>query len=200
MAGNPCRDRARGQLLPGPDAACGADRPQRRLRHADARGDDRPREARWSSRHEAGLRSAFIETANGGSLDKVVALVGVSRIPAGSPVAKLRFSRARGLRADHRSHRDPVTDHAGNRYLTLTSVTLEPGERAAKSRRSAIPPRRPIARGTAQPPRSPHRRRRGHKPAAGPPAHRAETDEELRRRARGALQACAAPTMPSASA
>ena len=39
-------------------------------------------------------RSAFLETAEGGNLDKVVALVGVTRLPAGVPVARLRFERS----------------------------------------------------------------------------------------------------------
>jgi uncharacterized phage protein gp47/JayE len=74
-------------------------------------------------------QSAFLDTAEGNSLDKVVALVGVVRVPAGYPVVKLRFTRQSGS-----SGRITVpvgtaaTDANGNRYLTLTSLTLEPGE------------------------------------------------------------------------
>lgn len=74
--------------------------------------------------------SAFLETATGTSLDKVVALVGVRRLPAGFPVVKLSFSR----RADSASTQvtipanTAVTDASGSRYLTLDTLTLEPGE------------------------------------------------------------------------
>lgn len=76
--------------------------------------------------------SGFMETASGTSLDKVVALVGVRRLPGGFPVAKLRFSR----RPDTASAQvtipanTAVTDSSGSRYLTLDTLTLEPGESA----------------------------------------------------------------------
>lgn len=74
--------------------------------------------------------SAFLETATDKSLDKVVALVGVRRLPAGYPVVRLRFSR----RPDSAGGQvtiptnTAVTDSSGNRYLTLDTLTLEPGE------------------------------------------------------------------------
>ena len=39
-------------------------------------------------------RSAFLETAEAGSLDKVVALIGVSRLPARHPLVEVRFGRS----------------------------------------------------------------------------------------------------------
>ena len=73
--------------------------------------------------------SAYLGTAEGSSLDKVVALVGVQRLPTGFPVVKLRFTR----RADTGTQvtipaNFAVTNSTGVRYLTLDSLTLEPGE------------------------------------------------------------------------
>jgi uncharacterized phage protein gp47/JayE len=75
--------------------------------------------------------SGFLDTAAGGSLDKVVSLVGVSRLPAGHPVATLRFERdpaAPGRLTVPANTR--ITDGHGNRYLTVAELTLEPGETA----------------------------------------------------------------------
>ena len=74
-------------------------------------------------------KSAFVETAEGRSLDKVVALVGVARLASGHPVAKVRFSRRAG---DTGRITVPtgtvITDDDGNRYLTQDELILEPGE------------------------------------------------------------------------
>ncbi len=75
-------------------------------------------------------RSAFLETAEKQSLDKVVALVGVKRIPAGLPTAKIRFVRAAGtvgrisIPVGTR-----VSDVEGkNIFQTVAPLILEPGE------------------------------------------------------------------------
>lgn len=73
--------------------------------------------------------SAYVETAQGPSLDRVVALVGVSRLAADHPVASLRFSR----RPDSPGQitlpaGTAVTDAKGNRYLTAATITIEPNE------------------------------------------------------------------------
>lgn len=74
-------------------------------------------------------KSAYVETAEGGSLDKVVALVGVRRLPTGFPVVKLRFSRRAEIATQVTIPANvAVTDSSGNRYLTLDTLTLEPGE------------------------------------------------------------------------
>lgn len=76
-------------------------------------------------------KSAYLETATGNALDKVVALIGVSRMPAGHPVVSLKFSRIPGS-----SGRitipvgTVVSDGNNNRYLTLNSLVLEPYEQA----------------------------------------------------------------------
>lgn len=74
-------------------------------------------------------RSAFLDTAEGSSLDRVVALIGVSRLPAGHPLVRVRFSRnsATGGRITVPAG-TVVTDADTNRYLTATDLVLEPGE------------------------------------------------------------------------
>jgi uncharacterized phage protein gp47/JayE len=75
--------------------------------------------------------SAFLDTAEGSSLDKVVALVGVQRLAAGYPVVTVRFSRAEGVGGRITIPAGtPLVDAEGTRYLTLTALTLEPNETA----------------------------------------------------------------------
>ena len=74
-------------------------------------------------------KSAFLETAEGSSLDKVVALVGVKRLPAAHPVVKVRFERR--TRTPGRitiPTGTVVTDDKAQRYLTQEELILEPGE------------------------------------------------------------------------
>lgn len=74
-------------------------------------------------------KAAFLETAEGSALDKVVALVGVRRLLAGHPVVKIRFTRQAGAGGRITVPAGtPVTNQAGDRYLTLEALTLEPGE------------------------------------------------------------------------
>lgn len=138
-------------------------------------------------------RSAFLETAEGSSLDNVVALVGVRRLAAGHPVARVRLGRGGESAAGRVTVPvgTAVTDAAGNRYLTTTEVTLEPGE----------PSREVLAAGESPgtPPADAGALDRLEVLVAGigevtnPQPARAlsapETDDELRRRARGALHA-----------
>jgi uncharacterized phage protein gp47/JayE len=73
--------------------------------------------------------SGFLETATGSSLDKVVALTGVKRLPAGYPTVRITFRRAPGTPGRISiPATTPVVDDSGNRYLTLESLTLEPYE------------------------------------------------------------------------
>jgi uncharacterized phage protein gp47/JayE len=74
-------------------------------------------------------KSAFVETAEGDALDKVVALTGVQRMPSGRAVARLRFTRAGGAAGTVTIPvATPVTDAKANRYLTTSEVTMAPGE------------------------------------------------------------------------
>ncbi|MCP4624972.1 MAG: hypothetical protein GY850_15815 [bacterium] len=135
-------------------------------------------------------RSAFLETAAAGSLDKVVALIGLRRFPAGHAVATLRFARnpitpgkitvATGT---------VVTDADGHRYKTLSELILESSERTREVLAGAENPATPEVESDAlnrfetlvagiESVTNP-------KPARNLSAP--ETDEELRTRAKGAL-------------
>lgn len=73
--------------------------------------------------------SAFVETASGPSLDKVVALLDVRRLQKGHPIAKVRFLRRRGEGALVTLPVETVVrSRTGARYLTSDLATLEPGQ------------------------------------------------------------------------
>lgn len=73
--------------------------------------------------------SAFVDTAEAGALDRVVALVGVSRIRAGHPVVTVRFTRQPGTAGQITIPASTaLTDGDGNRYRTLTMLVMEPNE------------------------------------------------------------------------
>jgi uncharacterized phage protein gp47/JayE len=134
--------------------------------------------------------SAFLESAQGPSLERVVALVGVTRLPADHPVATVRFSR----RPDSPGQitlpaGTAVTDAAGNRYLTAGTITIEPNETSLDVLA--------VGAETTTAPVAENELNRlelaisGVSSVTNPEAARAlgaaESDEELRRRARGAL-------------
>lgn len=142
--------------------------------------------------------SAFLETAEGRSLDKVVALVGVRRLGAGHPIVKVRFFRRAA--APGRiivPAGTAVTDADGNRYLTHEELTLEPGESTRDTLVAGEFPGTPevdtdaldrmevLVSGIDKVTNLEPARR----------ASQAETDEELRRRARGAFQGVARGTV-----
>lgn len=142
--------------------------------------------------------SAFLDTAEGTSLDRVVALVGVTRLPPDRPVARVTFSR----RPDSvGSITVPagtvVTDAKASRYLTAAEFTIDPAE----SSRDALvvgegPGTKPVAAGELD---------RLEIAVAGiaavtnPQASllpgTPESDDDLRRRARGALHGAVRGTM-----
>lgn len=63
--------------------------------------------------------SAFVDTAQGPSLDKVVALVSTQRLKQGHPVGKVRFLRRANAPGDiFLPIHSVVSDGKGNRYLT----------------------------------------------------------------------------------
>ncbi len=143
-------------------------------------------------------RSAFLETAQGTNLDKVVALVGVKRRPAGVATTRVRFSRAAGSTGRITiPTATVVSDADGNRYSTVTPLVLEPGEpsrevvAAAASRSTPAVEANTLDRldvlvaGVSE-------------VVNGAPAADAaapETDDDLRRRARGALAVAARGTL-----
>lgn len=143
-------------------------------------------------------RSAFIDTAEGSNLDKVVALVGVRRRPAGVATTRVRFTRTAGSTGQITvPTATVVADAGGNRYTTVQPLVLEPGEAsrgvlAAGVSRStpavdagALDRLEVLIAGVAAVTND--------NPAA--PAAAPETDDELRRRARGALAVAARGTL-----
>lgn len=142
--------------------------------------------------------SGFLGSAEGRSLDKVVALVGVTRLASGHPVAKVRFRRRTG---DTGRITVPagtvITDDRGSRYLTQAELILEPGESTREVMAAGETPGTPeVAAGALDRPEvlvagidqvvneQPSRR-----------LAQAETDDELRRRARGAFHGVARGTL-----
>ncbi len=143
-------------------------------------------------------KSAFLETAEAGSLEKVVALVGVSRMRPGQPVAKLRFLRRAGVGGQITIPANTaVTDDDGTRYLTQTALTMEPyensrdmlarGENAATSLVEAgkLTRMETLIAGVGG----------VTNPDAAYTLAAPETDDELRRRAKNALQGNARGTL-----
>ena len=78
--------------------------------------------------------SAFVETATGSSLDRVVALLGYQRFRAGRPVGTVTFSRRAGAVGEIPIPAGtPVTDAADKvRYETAESRLMRAGETAAE--------------------------------------------------------------------
>lgn len=143
-------------------------------------------------------RSAFVDTAEGANLDKVVALVGVTRRPPGVATARVRFSRAPGSTGRISIPTSTaVSDADGNRYLTTAPLLLEPGEpsrevlAAGESRATpaveagALDRLELLIAGISS----------VNNDAPAAPASAPETDDDLRRRARGALAVAARGTL-----
>jgi uncharacterized phage protein gp47/JayE len=143
-------------------------------------------------------RSAFIETAEGANLDKVVALVGVRRRPAGVATTQVRFTRAPGSTGRITIPvATVVADADGNRYATVAPLVLEPGEPSRQVIAAAVSRSTPaVAAGALDRPEvliagvSRVTNEASAADAAAP-----ETDDELRRRARGALAVAARGTL-----
>jgi len=135
-------------------------------------------------------KSAFLETAEGRSLDKVVALVGVTRLASGHPVVKVRFQRSAGDTGRITiPARTVITDDKGNRYLTQDELILEPGENTREvTAAGETPATAEVAAGELD---RPEILVAGIDTVSNDQASRrlsqAETDDELRRRARAAF-------------
>ncbi|CAN5589382.1 hypothetical protein BH24ACT5_BH24ACT5_20400 [soil metagenome] len=143
-------------------------------------------------------RSAFLDLAEGSNLDKVVALVGVQRRPVGVATTRLRFSRAPGSTGRITvPTATVVSDADGNRYSTVAPLVLEPGEPSREILAAGLSRSTPavdagalaqlevLIAGVASVTND--------SPAADAAA--AETDDELRRRARSALSVAARGTL-----
>lgn len=85
---------------------------------------------------DAAYESAFLETATGSSLDRVVALLGYRRYRAGRPIGTVRFGRRQGASGDVTIPAGtPVTDSQDKiRYETAETRTILAGESTAEVR------------------------------------------------------------------
>jgi hypothetical protein len=146
--------------------------------------------ARLYAQLEVVYQSGFVDTATGRSLDNVVALLGVTRVEGGRPTGEIEFTRSPGSRGI-------ITIPAGTRvitvdgnveYETTEAVTLLEGQNTLRATARDLEPNEPLAAGslTVLP-----------VPIAGissvtnpsPTAisAQAETDDELRTRAKNFL-------------
>ena len=137
--------------------------------------------------------SAFLETATGSSLERVVALLGLQRFKAGRPVGTVRFGRRAGSPGTITiPPGTPVTDVADTlRYETTETHTMLPNESTAEVRvRGSADDTPAVEEGRLT---VVQRAIAGIEEVTNPrptaTAAEDETDEELRARARGALTA-----------
>ncbi|MBT2498630.1 hypothetical protein J7E25_05940, partial [Agromyces sp. ISL-38] len=137
-------------------------------------------------------RSAFLASAEGPSLDKVVALIGVSRLPARHPLVEVRFGRSATTGGKLTIPAGTVVTDAAtppSRYRTVAELTLEAGEQS----RSVLTAGATIDTAVVEAGALDRLETSlgGISTVTNPePAFReaaAETDDALRRRARGAL-------------
>jgi uncharacterized phage protein gp47/JayE len=76
-------------------------------------------------------KSAFVDTAEGASLERVVALVDVQRLAQGHPVGKVRFFRPPGSAEDvFIPINTVISDGKGARYLTSQDGQMSPSQTA----------------------------------------------------------------------
>lgn len=135
--------------------------------------------------------SAFVDTAEGSSLDRVVRLLGLERFKSGRPVGTVRFSRRAGSVGSITIPAGiPITDAPDKvRYETIASHTMLAGETTAEVRvRGAEPLTPPVESGVLtviQRSIAGIDRVTNERPTTR--ASAAETDDELRTRARGSL-------------
>lgn len=137
---------------------------------------------------DAVYKAGFIDTAAGGALDHVVALLGVERVRAGRNSTELRFTRAKNARGEitlPAGTRVATTDGAVE-YETLADTTLADGQASAK-----VPARDLVPSNDGLPADSLTLLTRPvvgieavSNPAASSRQSRDETDDELRTRAR----------------
>ncbi|MDH3602282.1 MAG: baseplate J/gp47 family protein, partial [Candidatus Tectomicrobia bacterium] len=135
-------------------------------------------------------KSAFLETATGASLDKVVSLIGMRRFTAGHALATIRFTRNPSTPGKITIPTSTVvTDADGQRYQTTAELILEAGESSREVAAAGITPATPAVAANAL-----NRLETlvaGIGSVSNPKPSRnlsaPETDEDLRIRAKGAL-------------
>lgn len=140
---------------------------------------------------ELAYESAFLETATGSSLDRVVALLGLKRYMAGRPVGAVRFGRRTGSPGTITiPPGTPVTDRADTvRYETTETHIMLPNETTAEVRVRGAADDTPIVEqdmlSVVQRAIAGIDQVSNPRPTAA--AAQDESDDELRARARGAL-------------
>jgi uncharacterized phage protein gp47/JayE len=155
--------------------------------------------ARLYAQLEAVYDAAFLDSATRGALDRVVALLGLERVPAERPIATLRFERARGAPG-------AVTIPAGTRvidenveveYETTATVTMSPAQtHITVAARDLEPANEPVPADTLTEVAMPIAGIVGvTNPAPAARPAQAETDAELRARARNFLHASEKATL-----
>lgn len=148
--------------------------------------------ARLYAQLEAVYDAGFLGSASGGALDKVVALLGIERIPADRPTARIDFERATGSPG-------AITIPAGTRvidadveveYETTATVTLAPTQaRVGVEARDLEPANEPVGAGLLTVLVVPIAGiGKVSNPAPAQRAAAAETDDELRTRAQTVLE------------
>ncbi|WP_319453015.1 MULTISPECIES: baseplate J/gp47 family protein [unclassified Mycobacterium] len=137
-------------------------------------------------------RSAFMETAEGAALDKVVALIGVTRLPPRHPLVDVRFGRSAATGGKITIPAGTVVTDAGTppaRYSTVTELTLEAGEQSRSVLTAGVSADTPVV--DAGKLDRLETSIGGISEVSNPDAafreSAAEADDALRRRARGAL-------------
>jgi uncharacterized phage protein gp47/JayE len=145
--------------------------------------------------------SAFLETASGPSLERVVALLGYQRYRAGRATGAVVFTRRAGARGDITIPAGtPVTDTTDRvRYETVETRSLRAGESTAQVRvRGVADSTPPVEAGVL---RVVQRALAGidgvDNPRPTSRVNEAESDEQLRERARAALVASNKGTLDS---
>jgi uncharacterized phage protein gp47/JayE len=147
--------------------------------------------ARLNAQLQAVYEAGFIDTASGSALEKVVALLGLERVGAERASAKGRFERASGSKGS-------IAIVAGTRiidararveYATTETATMAPGQSSITvSARDQEPANDPVAADTLTVLPIPIAGvARVTNPAPATRAARAESDAELRERARNFL-------------
>lgn len=136
-------------------------------------------------------RLGYLETAEGKALDQVVALVGLARQRGGHAEGLLRFSRAAPAPADIRIPAGTLIAGRGAPPVeTLADVVLAAGSRFVLARAASVEPHdQPVPAGAlARLVRPIHGVDDVHNPGAFAVTAAAETDDELRARARFSLR------------
>jgi len=90
--------------------------------------------ARLYAQLEAVYQAGFVDTATGGALDKVVALLGIERVTGGRATGEVEFTRAPGSRGviTIPAGVRVITEDGNIEYETTESIELSPGQNTAR--------------------------------------------------------------------